>query len=149
MQTTTAYLKRAPIIPARPLIPGRKGPTFPPYFRVEERPVTFREADGLRSREEREEYCIDWIARARKLRRLTVVLIPYDIYYSRKISIFLAGWTLLEHEGEVRTHQCVAFLRDDAVPVGRSDQGVLCVARRRALAAWNGREEDASRGQVA
>ena len=144
------YFRKVPIVPGRSLIPGRKEPTFPAFCRVEAKPVTFRSEDAARSREEREGYVIDWIARVRgRHPKLVVLMIPYDIYLNPRTALFHAGWTLTEREGEIRTHQCVVFLSGEAVPVGRSDQGVICVARRSSLSAWDGRTEEQSRAQAA
>lgn len=114
-----------------------------------ERPVTFREPRPGSSREEREEHCLDWIARARHAKDRIILLVPSSIYADGRHGIFLCGWTLFAQDDEVRTHQCVVFLRDDALPIGACDQGVLCVADPRRLSAWDGRTEDQSRAQAA
>lgn len=140
-----AYLREVPIIPGRALIPGRKKPSFPAFLLIEEKPVTFRRPDGCRPREEREGYVIGWIARVRNSHpKLVVLLIPHEIHASSEATIFQAGWTLIENQGEVRTHQCVVFLKGEAMPVGGSDQGVICIASRASLSAWDGRTDDQS-----
>ena len=143
------YLFREPVIPGRPLIAGSDRLIFPAYYRVDVRPVTFRSEDAFRSREEREEYVFGWFARARKKPHLAMIVIPHDIYAGKDQGLFHAGWTLVERDGEIRTHQCVVLLAGNAVPVGRCDQGVICVAARDDLSAWDGRTEDQSLAQAA
>lgn len=142
------YLFKAQVIPGRHLIEGSDRLIFPAYYRVESRPVTFRNPDALRTREEREDYAFDWIERIKKKPGMTLLLIPHGIYASATCVIFHTGWTIIEREGEIRTHQCVVFLAGDAVPVGRSDQGVLCFAACEDLSAWDGRTEGQSRAQA-
>lgn len=126
------------IVGGNPLIEGSERLIFPAFYRERIEPVTFREGDALRCREEREEYAFGWFERVRKKPHLALILIPHDIYADPRHAIFQAGWTLEERDGEIRTFQCVAFLAGAPVPVGRADQGVLCVARRDELTAWNG-----------
>lgn len=134
-----------PPVEGRPLIEGSDRLTFPAFYREEVKPVTFRGEDALRSREEREEYVCAWFERVRKKEHLALVLIPHDIYSDGRHAFFKAGWTLEESDGEIRTRQCVVFLADDPVPIGRADQGVICVAWRDELSAWDGRTEEQSR----
>jgi len=148
-QSTQPYLRKRRIIPGRPLLPGRKEPLFPAFCRLEEKPVTFRENDGYRTREEREECVINMMQMVRKHRKLVMVMIPYEIYLNPKTALFHAGWTLNESDGEIRTFQCVMFLRGEAVLVGLSDQGVICVALDASLSAWDGRTEEESRAKAA
>lgn len=143
------YLFRVPVIPGRPLIEGSDRLLFPAYYRVEAKPVTFRSRDAFRSREEREDYFFAWFERTRKKRHLVTILIPHHVYASETHVIFHAGWTLVERDGEIRTHQCVVFLAGDAVPIGRADQGVICLVRRDDLSAWDGRTEEQSRARAA
>ncbi len=138
----------APIIRGRPLIEGSDRLQFPAFYREERKPVTFRSADAYRSREEREDYVFAWIERVRREKRLVTIMIPHGIY-SGEGAIFHAGWTLSERDGEIRTRQCVVLLAGDAVPIGRADQGVVCVVRRDKLSAWDGRTEDQSRALAA
>lgn len=143
------YLKKGPIIPGRPLIPGRKEPPFPAFLRIEVKPVTFREPCGHRTREQREESVLTMMGMARKNREMVAVLIPNDVYDNPETSIFHAGWTLVEHDGEIRTRQCVVFLSGDAFPIGRSDQGVICLALNASLSAWDGRTSEQSLASAA
>jgi len=143
------YLRKGPIIPGRPLIPGRKEPPFPAFLRIEEKSVTFRLDCGHRTREEREDAVLTMMEMARKNRKLVAVLVPDDIYHNPDTSIFHAGWTLVAHDGEIRTRQCVVFLSGEAVPIGRSDQGVICLALDVSLSAWDGRTSEQSRAQAA
>jgi hypothetical protein len=143
------YLRRGPIIPGRPLIPGRKELPFPAFLRIEEKPVTFREPCGQRPREEREEAILKLMESSRRNRKLVAVLIPHDIYSNPETAVFHAGWTLFQHEGEIRTRQCVVFLSGEAIPIGRSDQGVICLALRVSLSAWDGRTSEQSRASAA
>ena len=136
------------VIKGRPLIPGRSEPEFPAFYRIETKPVTFR-LPGARPRVEREEYVIGWFERVRHSRKLVLLMIPHGIAADPSLSVFLAGWTLTERDGEVRTRQMVVFLRDEVQPVGASDQGVICVARRDRLSAWDGKTMDQSRAQAA
>jgi hypothetical protein len=131
------------------LLPGRRQFPFPAFFCVEEKPVTFRVGEAVRCREEREAYVFDWLARLRKARRLIGLLIPNEIYSNGRTAIFHAGWTLTERAGEIRTHQCVVFLSGEAVPLGRSDQGVIAIASRTSLSAWNGRTHEQSQATAA
>lgn len=143
-----AFSKDFTVIKGRPLIPGRSEPEFPAFYRIEVKPVTFR-LPNARSREDREDYVIEWFARVRHARNRVLLMIPHGIAADPSLSIFLAGWTLTEREGEVRTRQMVVFLRDEAQPIGTSDQGVICVARRDRLSAWDGKTMDQSRAQAA
>ena len=143
------YLRKGPIIKGKKLIPGKKDHPFPPFLRIEVKPVTFRREWGVRPREEREEAVARMLTMARKNRKLVAVLIPDSIYANPKTSLFHAGWTLTEDEGEIRTRQLVVFLSGEAFPIGRSDQGVICLALRASLSAWDGRTEDQSRAQAA
>ena len=138
-----------PVIKGRSLIEGDGRIEFPAYYREEARAVTFRSEDALRSREEREEYVCLWFERLRRKRSLVLVLIPHHIYASEEHVFFHTGWTLSEHDGEIRTRQRVVMLAGDAVPIGRADQGVLCVVRCDELSAWSGQTEDQSRAQAA
>ena len=138
-----------PVIEGRSLIEGDGRTEFPAYYREEIMAVTFRSADSLRSREEREEYACRWFERMRRKRSLVLVLIPHAIYASKEHVFFHTGWTLSERDGEIRTHQRVVMLAGDPVPIGRADQGVLCVARCDELSAWNGCTDEQSRAQAA
>lgn len=149
MKPTNPYLRDIPLIPGRPLIEGRSEPDFPDYVRLEEKPVTFREGRGISSREERENHCIDWIVRARRAGHRVILMIPHGLYADPQHAVFLCGWTLWEEDGEVRTRQCVVFFRDDVLPIGTSDQGVLCVADPERLSAWNGLTSETSRALAA
>jgi len=142
------YFRDVPIIPGRPLIEGSDRLQFPAFYRVEEKPVTFRESYGGRSRAEREAYVHRLLEMARKYEGRVIVMIPHSIYSSRETVLFHAGWTLFEADGEILTHQCVVFLAGEAVPIGRSDQGVICAALPESLSAWDGRTSEQSR-QVA
>ena len=122
---------------------------FPAFYREDIMAVTFRSADALRSREEREEYACLWFERMRRKRSLVLVLIPHHIYASKEHVFFHTGWTLSERDGEIRTRQRVVMLAGDAVPIGRADQGVLCVARCDELSAWSGQTQEQSRAQAA
>lgn len=137
-----------PIIRGRSLLDGDRL-TFPAFFREDVAPVTFRSEDAYRSREEREEYVFVWFERLRKKKRMLMVLIPHDVYANGKHAVFHAGYTLSERDGEIRTRQLVVFLAGDAVPIGRADQGVLCVADIEDLSAWDGRTDEQSRAQAA
>lgn len=147
---TSPYLQEIPVIPGRKLLPDRQEPPFPAFLLVDEKPVTFRSKDAYRTRQEREDYVIEWIERVRNGHpKLVVLMIPNDVYDNPETPFFHAGWTLTEREGEIRTQQCVVFLSGEAVPVGRSDQGVICVASRQSLSAWNGRTHEQSRANAA
>src|SRR5690348_345783 len=74
------YLRRGPVIKGRSLIPGRRDPTFPAFLKLEEKPVTFREPCGMRTREEREEAVLRMMELSRSNRKLVAVMIPYDVY---------------------------------------------------------------------
>ena len=126
-----------PLIRGRSLLDGDRL-TFPAFYREEVAPVTFRSPETYRSREEREEYVFAWFERLRKRKRMIMVLVPHDIYSGGKHVFFHAGYTLSERDGEIRTRQLVVFLAGDAVPIGRADQGVLCVADVDDLSAWDG-----------
>ena len=143
------HLWKGPIIRGRPLIPGRKEPPFPPFVRIEVKPVTFRNPCGHRTREQREEAVLDMMGKARKNRKLVTVLVPNDVYHNPETAVFHAGWTLVERDGEIRTRQCVVFLSGEAYPIGQSDQGVVCLALRVSLSAWNGLTEAQSSAQAA
>jgi hypothetical protein len=132
-------------VPGRPLIEGSERLTFPAFYREKVEPVTFRDDDAFRSREEREEYAFGWFERVRKTPHLALILIPHDIYADGRHAFFQAGWTLEETDGEIRTRQCVVFLAGDPVPIGRADQGVICVVRGDELSAWDGRTDEQSR----
>lgn len=141
------YLRDTPIIPGKPLLPGRATPTFPAFYRVEERLVTFRSCGG--SHDDRVAHYERAIRLANARGEVVMILIPHAIYANPKTVIFHAAWTLVAVDGDIRTHQCVVFLGGEAVPVGTSDQGVICAIARDSLSAWDGRTEDASRRQAA
>lgn len=141
------YLRTAPVIPGRALIPGRETPEFPCHYRVQETTVTFNTRDPYRSERERREHVIDCVRRVEEERESSLLLVPSGAVSSK--SIFGYGWTLIESDGRVLTHQCVVFLKDVTARVALSDQGVICVAAQENLSAWDGREENQSRACVA
>lgn len=143
------YLFKTLVIPGRPLIEGSDRLVFPAFYRVEECPVTFRDPGAFRTREEREDYVFGWLDRVRTRPGVIMILIPHHIYSSEEHVIFHTGWTLVEDEGEIRTHQCVVFLAGAAIPLGRSDQGVICLAPCDDLSAWDGRTQEQSRALAA
>jgi hypothetical protein len=116
---------------------------------VEERPVTFRLEDEGQRRESREEFFLEWIRRANRDTRVALLLVPFHRYQDPKTAIFHAGWTLVEREGEILTHQCVVYLAGEAVQLGRADQGVVCVANQKSLSAWNGMTDEQTRLRAA
>jgi len=141
--TVEPYLRDTPIIRGKPLLPGRKEPTFPAYYLVDEKPVTFTRFGD--SQEEHAARLARMLQLANAGGKIVMIVIPHSVYSNPNTTLFHAGWTLVAIDGDIRTHQCVVFLGGEGVPVGSSDQGVICAIARRSLSAWDGRTEEQSR----
>jgi len=137
----------APVIPGRSLIPGRAEPTFPPFFRAEVEPVTFRRVPSELPRETIEEIYLAFVALTRADRRSMMVLVPRHVVSRFEGAPFWYGLTVVEHEDELYSFQRVVFPSVEAVPKGGCDQGSLYEVPVDRLSAWDGltSEESAKR----
>lgn len=136
----------APVIPGRSLIPGRSEPTFPPFFRAQVEPVTFRNVPW-NLRETIEEVYLLFTARALSDGRSMAVLVPRHVTGRFEDGPFWYGLTVIEHEDELYSFQRVVFPSVEAIPKGGCDQGGLYEVPVDRMSAWDGltSEESAKR----
>ncbi|HTK59793.1 MAG TPA: hypothetical protein VL283_01170 [Candidatus Baltobacteraceae bacterium] len=139
----------APVIPGRSIIPGQEELTFPAFFRAQVEPVTFREVRYEVPRETIEEIYLLFAVTTRAEGHSMLVLVPRHVVGRFEEAPFWYGYTVVEHDDELFSFQCVVFRSAEAVPKGGCDQGGLYEVPVEHLSAWDGQTQEQSRAGAA
>jgi len=139
----------APVVPGRSLIEGCSEPTFPPFFRAQVVPVTFRNPMRGLPRERMEEIYLSFVAKTLAAGQTMAVLVPCNVDLDHEGEPFWFGYTIIKHDEELYTFQRVVFLTSEAMPKGRCDQGSIFEVPIARMSAWNGLTSEESDRQAA